>query len=224
MTEYDKPATLPGRRGRPSADDIRDRMAALLVVARHEFGRIGYRNATMANIARAAGLTKRTLYLWHENKATLFRACILEGVSRFPKIDADSGDAPSVVLERFLADLIDELARDDASSMGRLLVREGAEFPELGPVAERSHNDFIIAPLSAYLRSHKLEREESVEMSELLVSMALAPVHNGLLLGRAMPSPSQARDHARFVVTFFMARVPDRPAMVGAHSNDHVTG
>jgi AcrR family transcriptional regulator len=73
------------RRGRPSPESTRQRMAHLLEVARDIFVRRGYRATTMDEVATAAGVTKRTLYAWHRDKEALFRACIVAGAERFPR-------------------------------------------------------------------------------------------------------------------------------------------
>lgn len=199
-----------GRRGRPSAADTRARMAELLRVARMQFARKGYRQTTMSEIAAETGLTKRTLYLWHNDKASLFRACLLEGAARFPTIGPERNASPRETLRRYLTALILALSAEDANAMGRLFLREGSDFPEMAPIVERGFNDYIIEPLAQYLREHALEEANSVDRTELLVMMALAPVHNGLLLGRNMPEPKAAEIHARFVVDFFLERAGSR--------------
>lgn len=198
-----------GRRGRPSAADIRLRMADLLQVARTEFVRRGYRKTTMADIAVAAGLTKRTLYLWHENKAALFLCCIREGAARFPRITPDENGKLDKLLGRYLDALIIEFAREDANAMGRLFLREGTEFPELAPIIDQSYTDYIVDPLADFLRKRGIEKAGSVATTELLLSMALAPFHNHLLLGRALPDTEALRAHGKFVTKFFIAGTRD---------------
>jgi len=193
-----------GRRGRPSPTDIRRRTANLLRVARSEFVRNGYRRTTMARIAAAAGVTKRTLYLWHADKAALFRACVIEGAQRFPVIDAPADEPIDLTLGRYFSELICELTSEDSNAMGRLFLREGSEFPEMAPIIERGFNDYIVSPLAEYLRRHGLEKADATQRTELLVMMALAPVHNELLLGRTMPDATAARAHVKFVVQFFL--------------------
>lgn len=195
-----------GRRGRPSVADTQARMAELLRVARLQFVRKGYRQTTMSDIAAETGLTKRTLYLWHNDKASLFRACLLEGAARFPTIHPERTAPPRETLQRYLTALIRELAAEDANAMGRVFLREGSDFPEMAPIVEGGFTDYIIKPLAEYLREHRLEEANSVDHTELLVMMALAPVHNGLLLGRTMPAPKTAEAHARLVVDFFLER------------------
>lgn len=193
-----------GRRGRPTATESRQRMTDLLHVARAEFMERGYRQTTMDHIAEAAGVTKRTLYSWHEDKAALFRACLKVGAARFPTIDPDAADAQAELL-RYLTALVVELARERNLGIGRLFLRESGDFPEMSPMVERSYADAIIDPLAAFLRAHGLERPGSVERAELLGAMALAPIHNSLLLGRAVPERPALEAHVRFVTPFFLA-------------------
>jgi AcrR family transcriptional regulator len=184
-------------------------MAELLRIARSEFVRKGYRQTTMASIAVAAGLTKRTLYQWHADKAALFRACIMENAARFPTLDSDEAAPPRTVLYRYLAALIREFTAEDSSAIGRLFVRESGDFPELAPIIQRSYDEYVLTPLSRYLCRHDLEERGSTERTELLLAMALAQVHDSLLLGRAMPGPRAADSHAQFVTDFFLGRTAE---------------
>jgi AcrR family transcriptional regulator len=54
---------------------------AILAAAAHVFARRGLRASTMAEIARAAGVAKGTLYLYHSSKQELFLA-VFEGLFR----------------------------------------------------------------------------------------------------------------------------------------------
>ena len=196
-----------GRRGRPSAESTRQRQAHLLEVAREIFVRRGYRATTMDEVANAAGVTKRTLYAWHRDKEALFRACVLLGAERFPRLvpegpAADGGLRP--VLERFVLELHQELTREDSYGMGALFQREAAEFPELAQSIQRGHIDYLVAPLAQFLRRHGLEEAGSTERTMLFVAMALSPLHNTMLVGLPLPDAKGARDHARRCVGIFL--------------------
>lgn len=193
-----------GRRGRPSAIDIRARMADLLVVARAEFVRHGYRKATMADIAAAAGLTKRTLYLWHENKAALFLSCVREGAARFPQIKPNEEGEIERLLGRYLERLIIEFARKDANAMGRLFLREGMDFPELAPIIQQSYLESIVEPLASFLREREIEKKGSFTKTKILLAMALSPIHENLLLGKPLPDTRTLRSHSNLVTHFFI--------------------
>ncbi|WP_342356635.1 helix-turn-helix domain-containing protein [Novosphingobium aerophilum] len=195
------------RRGRPSADSTRLRQARLLEVARGIFVRRGYRGTTMDEVAAAAGVTKRTLYAWHRDKEALFRACVLIGAERFPRLSPDSL-APGrlrAVLERYVIDLHIELTREDSLGMGVLFQREAAEFPELSASIQRGHLDYMIAPLATFLRRHGLEEDGSTERTMLLVAMALSPLHNTMLVGLPLPDAAGLAAHATRCVAIFLA-------------------
>ena len=119
------------RRGRPSAGVTAQRQAQLLVAARQIFVRSGYRAARMDEVASAGGITKRTLYAWHKDKEALFRACVLEGALRFPRLEMRGDETLAASLERFVIELHGELSREESYRIGLLIMREAGEFPEL---------------------------------------------------------------------------------------------
>lgn len=200
-----------GRRGRPSAETTLARQAHLLEVARGIFVRRGYRATTMDEVAAAAGVTKRTLYAWHRDKETLFRACVMLGAERFPRLapEVPEGEGPDhprlrATLERFVLDLHNELTREDSYGMGALFQREAGEFPELAQSIQRGHIDYLVGPLAEFLRLYRLEEANSVERTMLFVAMALSPLHNMMLVGIPLPNEQQARVHARRCVQIFL--------------------
>lgn len=178
--------------------------AHLLQIAREQFVREGYRAATMGSIALSAGISKRTLYLWHADKAALFRACIEEGARRFPLPALGHRADVAETLERFARSLIEEFSTPSSVGMGALLLREQQEFPELLPTAERSRDIYLVQPLAAYLRDYRLERPGSTERARLFLSMALAQVHDHLMLGVPLPSKAIVDRHAALTVRVFL--------------------
>lgn len=200
-------ADRAARRGRPSADATQRRMAHLLEIAREIFVSRGYRGTTMDDVAAAAGITKRTLYAWHNDKESLFRACILLGAERFPRLAPDTelhGQSLHAALEHYVLDLHKELTRPDSYGMGALFLREAAEFPELAASIQRGHMDYMISPLAAFLRRHDLEQADSVEQAMLFVAMALSPLHNAMLVGMPLPDSANTLAHARRCVRIFL--------------------
>lgn len=192
-----------GRRGRPSAAATRLRMAHLLDIARGIFAKQGYRATTMDEVAHAAGVTKRTLYAWHADKEALFRACVMLGAERFPRITPrDCADTRSA-LERYVVDLHEELTREDSFGMGVLFLREAADFPELASSIQRGHYEYLIKPLAAYLREVGLEEQGTTERTMLFIAMALSPLHNAMLVGMDLPDGPAMRSHARRCAAIF---------------------
>jgi TetR/AcrR family transcriptional regulator, mexJK operon transcriptional repressor len=194
----------PARRGRPSADETRRRQTHLITVARAIFVARGYRLATMDEVAAAAGITKRTLYAWHRDKAALLRACVIAGAQRFPLLPpAGEGDVRAA-LERYVIDLHGELTRPDSFGMGVLSMRESAEFPELMEAVQRGHLDYMIAPLTRWLRDRGLEQAGSSDRTMLFVAMALSPLHMAMLVSLPLPDAEAVERHARLCVALFL--------------------
>lgn len=197
--------TTSGRRGRPSAEDSKARQAQLLTTARQIFIRRGYRSTTMEDIAAAAGITKRTLYAWHKDKESLFRECILFGARRFPPLSPDgSADVRTALVDYAIA-LHNELAKEDSSGLGLLFLREGQDFPELSAYMQQPHYKFLIEPLAEFFECHRLANNQSIARAELFVNMALSPLHNGMMLGKALPDEAEMRRHAELCADLICA-------------------
>ena len=180
--------TPTARRGRPSADQTRLRMAHLIGVARTIFVARGY----------------RTLYAWHRDKAALFRACVVAGAERFPALTPASGSDVRGALERYVMALHGELTCEDSFGMGVLTVRESAEFPELVEAVQRGHLDYMVEPLARWLRGHGLEAAGSVERTMLFLAMALSPMHNTMMVGLPLPGREDLARHTARCVALFL--------------------
>lgn len=179
-------------------------MAEVLKVARQEFVRHGYRATTLENIAAAAGVSKRSLYLWHQDKAALFLACVQEGAERFPMLEIQPGASVKETLRDYAVGLIRELSSEFSFGMGLLLLREGREFPELLSAASHSFVQDLIEPLARYLRQHGLEEDASTDRAVLLISMILTEVHMSMLVGAPLPDEARTEAYADMVVEVFL--------------------
>jgi TetR/AcrR family transcriptional regulator, mexJK operon transcriptional repressor len=186
------------------ADQTLAKKRRLLQIAREEFIRQGYRAVTMDAIAQAAGVSKRTLYLWHEDKAALFRACLNAGVERFPLPQFSDAAEPEADLRAFGMELLREFIRPSTIGMARLLMREAHEFTEFGPLIRRSRDDHLVKPLADYLKRVGLAPRDSGCAAMLLLSMILAPVHNALLVDDALPDEQECKLHVDMAVRTFL--------------------
>lgn len=186
------------------ADQTATKKRRLLQIAREEFIRQGYRAVTMDAIAQAAGVSKRTLYLWHEDKAALFRACLRAGVERFPLPQFSDAAEPEADLRAFGIALLEEFSRPSTVGMARLLMREAHEFTEFGPLVRRSRDDHLVRPLADYLKRADIAEGDGDRAAMLLLSMLLAPVHNGLLVDDPVPDERECRIHVELVLRTFL--------------------
>ncbi len=128
-------------RGRPRLDQVADLERELLDVALNEFLRDGYGGASMANIVKAAGVSKTTLYSRFSSKDELFLAIIekmldvdltekLKSLNESPagleeKLKTFAGRAAELALHPLFLGLI------------RLIYAEAHRFHELQEIGER---------------------------------------------------------------------------------------
>jgi TetR/AcrR family transcriptional regulator, mexJK operon transcriptional repressor len=199
----------PSRRplGRPSPARILEKKASVLEAARRQFLANGYQATTMEGIARAADVTKRTLYLWHADKAALFTACVLEDATRLPTAILDPDEDLDVALERYGAAVVTELASDYSYRMTQLLLREGRDFAELA-AAVRHGQAVVVQPVAARLAAYGLAEEEAAEHAEIFLAMCTARLQQAIWLDDPAPDAAEIRRRVALVVRVFLNGVP----------------
>jgi AcrR family transcriptional regulator len=167
----------------------------ILAAALDVFGERGYAAARLDEVARRAGVTKGTLYLYFPNKEELFKAVIRETlVPALMRLGEASGPARSATA-RF-EDMMEEFPLLAASPLGalpKLIAAEAGNFPELA----RFYLDEVVArglgAVRAILR-HGIETGEfrAVDLEHAPFCI-IAPLVIGLLwshsLGRVAERP-----------------------------------
>jgi TetR/AcrR family transcriptional repressor of mexJK operon len=129
-------------RGRPNAKQLVELEARLIRVARQAFIAHGYGATSMNQVARAARLSKTTLYTRFPSKGDLFRAIIDEQIRRIGGVGVRPiYRASSDTLEAKLRDYIEHMTRislrGEILHINRLIFSEATRFPELGEAASR---------------------------------------------------------------------------------------
>jgi len=149
------------------------------------FGDAGYGRARLSDVARQAGVSKATLYLYFDSKAALFRAMIrsLARVTPEPQLVASSffPDSARKKLERFLQETWTALRRPELRRILRLVYAERASFPELG----RFYVDEIIVPMRERLERVLAAGRARAEFRPVAHDFALQALPS-LLLHQAM--------------------------------------
>lgn len=197
-------------RGRPSPDQIREKMADVLAIARQQFVLKGYNAATMNDIAAVSGITKRTLYQWYDDKAALFRACIAEGGARFPVPEISASSDVGTALCDFAVQLLREVGGDYSLGMGMLVLRERQQFDDFADAIQNSYYENLVYPLARYLRERGLEHPDSHKITQVFVSMILSPVHDHMILALPRPTDEDMQRHAALITRMFLAGNPVR--------------
>ncbi|MDZ3831178.1 MAG: TetR/AcrR family transcriptional regulator [Sphingopyxis sp.] len=111
-----------------------DRDETIFRAAREVFAAQGFAAARMDDIAKAAGLSKATLYLHFASKEELFFALTQELIDRMLPvvIPSDIGDVPAPALIRqIIGTAMQQVTRPDVALVPRLVIGEGNRFPDL---------------------------------------------------------------------------------------------
>jgi AcrR family transcriptional regulator len=185
----------PRWRRRPEA-----RPEEILRAALAEFGRAGYARARLSDIARRAGVSKATLYLYFASKQALLRA-LLQSQARawLGPPDAAVGFFPDTAqkkLRRFLRDIWAALRRPEMVQLLRLAHAELGDSPELS----RWFFDQVILRIRARLQSLLEAGRARGEFRPIPHDVALHAVpslliHQALLReGLAEPDPTALTD------------------------------
>ena len=115
-----------------------DRPREICAAALEVFAEKGFAAAKLDEIARRAGVSKGTLYLYFEDKEQLFRAVVRDTVA--PNIDVirigiAETDLPFADLIRIFLPQFAELAgRVPVGSVAKMVISESRNFPELAKV------------------------------------------------------------------------------------------
>lgn len=124
-------------RGRPNAKQLLELEGRLIRVARRAFIAHGYGATSMNQVARAARLSKTTLYARFPSKADLFRAIIDEQIRRvggvgLRPIYRQSSDSLEAKLRDYIEHMTRISLRGEILHINRLIFSEATRFPELG--------------------------------------------------------------------------------------------
>ena len=192
------------RKGRPTANDARKKLAQVVAIASELFSDLGYRAVTMRLVADKARVSTRTLYNRYADKLSLFTACLDFESQAFPIPEPAPGERPEQVLSRYAAAIVRALSTHSSLRLGMLVYREGRDFPELLRAAEVHESRVLIQPLAAYLRQIGLEREGDDTRAKLFLAMALAQWQRRGSYRRPPPEGAEVLRHAALVVKTFL--------------------
>ncbi len=187
-------AVVPSKRiAKPRWQRRKDARPEELVAAALEvFVERGYEGTKLADVARRAGVTKGTIYLYFENKEALFKAVVHQTI--VPVIA--QGEALARSFTGSARDLLEQLVREYWRLVGetalagipKLMMAEAATFPEL----TRFYYDEVVA------RGHRLMAgviERGVTNGEfrpvdvmLAAKLAMSPLMHATVVRRAFAS------------------------------------
>jgi AcrR family transcriptional regulator len=166
--------------------------------ARKVFMDLGFDGASMGEIARSAGVSKGTLYVYFADKSRLFEAIVEEEALEQGKVafNFDPGRDVTTTLMDFGQAYIQLLCRPGGGSATRTVMAIAERMPEVG---RRFYNNVValtIAKLAAYLRARADSDDLAIEDCQLAAAQFMQMCQALLFMPfifQAAPAPSAER-------------------------------
>jgi AcrR family transcriptional regulator len=180
------------------SDEDSSKRRQILDGARKVFMDLGFDGASMGEIARSAGVSKGTLYVYFADKNRLFEAIVKEEALDQGKVAFNFDPARDVTttLMDFGQAYIQLLCRPGGGSALRTVMAIAERMPEVG---RRFYNNVIaltIARLAAYLDIHVRSGDLAIADCELAATQFMQMCQASLFLPfvfQAAPAPSTER-------------------------------
>jgi AcrR family transcriptional regulator len=191
-------ALNPSTFGIIAGDEESSKRRQILDGARKVFMDLGFDGASMGEIARSAGVSKGTLYVYFADKNRLFEAIVEEEVLAQGKAAFNFDPARDVgtTLRDFGQAYIQLLCRPGGGSALRTVMAIAERMPEVG---RRFYDHVIaltIARLCAYLKARVGSDQLAIEDCELAATQFMQMCQASLFLPfvfQAAPAPSAER-------------------------------
>ena len=159
---------------------------------------LGFDAASMGEIARAAGVSKGTLYVYFADKNRLFEAIVEEEVLEQGKVAFNFDPARDVTttLMDFGQAYIQLLCRPDVGSATRTVMAIAERMPEVGRRFYENVVALTIRRLAAYLDARVKVKDVAIPDCQLAASQFMMMCQASLFLPfifQAAPAPSTER-------------------------------
>ena len=188
----------PSNNLRLVGDEDSSKRRQILEGARKVFMNLGFDGASMGEIARAAGVSKGTLYVYFADKNRLFEAIVEEETLAQGKVvfNFDPERDVSTTLTEFGQAYIQMLCRPGGGSATRTVMAIAERMPEVG---RRFYNNVVaqtIARLATYLEARTEAGDLAIEDCQLAATQFMQMCQASLFMPfifQAAPAPSAKR-------------------------------
>lgn len=156
-----------------------DRRQALLSAALDEFFDRGFAASRMDDVAKRAGLSKGTVYLYFDSKDALFKALIEQLTSpNIARIEAIAAEAPSIetALERIAAFAPVLIRQSNLPRLMKVLIGDSHLFPDLINTYRKDVLERLLAIVAGVLEKAAARGEIEVQDPHLTARLVMAPV------------------------------------------------
>lgn len=189
-----------------------DRPREICAAALEVFAEKGFAAARLEEIARRAGVSKGTLYLYFKDKEDLFRAVVRDTVA--PNIDSvreaiQAADLPfSMMVNMFLARFAEVAGRVPIGAVAKMVIGESRNFPELAKVWHDQVASRALGMLAGLIETAQKKGEVRPGDPRLHAFTLMGPMLMGVLYretlqpvsGAQLDLDALARQHAETVL------------------------
>jgi AcrR family transcriptional regulator len=169
--------------------------------ARTVFFAQGYDGASVGDIAKAAGVSKGTIYVYFQGKEDLFLALVAEEkedrAERFDRLDAGNADV-AATLTALGTDFAMRMVRPSSIALLRVIIGAAEKFPHIGRSFYETGPREGYAKLARFLDMHVAAGRLSIPDTGQAAIQFLDLCMSGLLrpmLFNALPAPAPADVH-----------------------------
>lgn len=196
------------KRGRPKDPDKR---LAILESAKALFVEQGYAGTSMDAIAKAAGVSKLTLYSHFGHKEDLFQQCVMSKCEEHAPDALYDPKSDLPLRQRLLsigAAFNELLFSEEAVKFFRMMAGEARQTGKLGRLfhaagPQRTLDQFDEL-LAAAVRSGELDVRDRQRAGNHFFSMLRGDHHMRVIMGEPLPPASELRKHTADVVDVFL--------------------
>jgi AcrR family transcriptional regulator len=176
------------RRGRPTASERLERRQRILTEALPVLLAHGYHRTTIEQLARAAGVSKRTIYTDYGDKAGLFTAMVRQLAHDINHAITDQNSTGEDDLASLATRIIYRVYSDELVGLHRMVIGESSRFPELARMFYEDADQYHVEALREHLIAER--GPAAGDQASMLFSMLLGDSHRRRLLG-VSPAPSR---------------------------------
>ena len=179
-------------------EEDRSKRRQIIAGARKVFMDLGFDGASMGEIARAAAVSKGTLYVYFADKCALFEAILEEEALQQGQVvfNFDPARDAETTLKEFGQAYIHLLCRPGGGSAIRTVMAIAERMPDVGRRYYARVLDKTINRLADYLRAHVAPGDLAIDDCDLAAAQFMEVCKASLFLPfvfQAAPAPSEER-------------------------------
>jgi len=179
-----------------------DRPAEICAAALEVFAEKGFAAAKLDEIAKRAGVSKGTLYLYFQDKADLFRAVIRDTVA--PRVAAvrelaDKLELPfAQIVPLFLSNFAEMTTRLPVGAVAKIVIGESRNFPDLAKIWHDQVASGALSALEALIKRAQDRGEVRPGDARMMAFSLMGPMLMGVLWKATLePAGGQPLDLAK---------------------------